>query len=810
MTIPESSKYLIEQGAVNYSDPLAEYYSKRAQQMEQHLQDSIAARNKKAKIAADESFVNVLQGIAQFSSAARSAVDAHKARKEKKDTKDKKDLGNRLSRNTFWREHRGDLIEYEYLKKKTGFDPNNYDKEKQKLDNNSDEKRLVELAKLFNEHGDQAAAEEVLNASGRRLRLQNELLVENAGSGLSENRMVQYWERIDSPKLDEWADAEKNGNRRTAMFIEWQNEQIAHLNLKPETVGALLGKEFNRQRSTVSNLQHARISSSIAKEKDLSHLTTIETALASGNLERGVWQLREKLVAEGTFKSIEGGLTANQQVDAYIADVLGRLAIDGDINTSQLEPYINLGIKHPAGTTVGTTILSKEQVADLVTKARIGEGRRLSVLTSRDISGLEEARQLKIKGDAESDAKADAILAGLSVRGLVPKEKIQAVSDMSMADNTPQAYLKEKATWEFRLESGNIVDFEAEANDIKNDQLRDEVQAKIKLHKKVRKNLTYDERWIDLKVAQGLNLTLKEGEVLDQRGLKVRNDLLHVFRKNFQERIEANPKDSNALNDAIDFVEAYWDRNGGNVKKGEKGEGRFSPTSGGRYDNYDTYSGLKSDRQDHALAGSDANNVRTWQSRVNDAVKIAINDKSFNGPITEKVLNTPLSILDAEDIMGAFENRVFSQELVLKARQLGVSPYKLLISQTEALEKSDQKDLLRNLDQNQRNNFPNSSELLYEAIERAGDTDLLYLLNRKGAENLTSNQLLRIETAVNVGVQTRKTIKEENQTRARIKKNTTLRNNLSPSEYFGTEINPEGDDSLPDKKSVEEEGYTGF
>jgi hypothetical protein len=53
-------------------------------------------------------------------------------------------------------------------------------------------------------------------------------------------------------------------------------------------------------------------------------------------------------------------------------------------------------------------------------------------------------------------------------------------------------------------------------------------------------------------------------------------------------------------------------------------------------------------------------------------------------------------------------------------------------------------------------------------------------------------------------------LQEQLRVRARIKKNNELRNKLNPSEYFGTGVAPETDDTLPDKESIKAEGYTGY
>ena len=87
MVVPKSSGELISLGGVNWHEPLADYYSKHAQQLERHLADSVAQRNRKAAIKAEESGVKTFQKVGQTFSAlvqAKNAMDQRSAANDAK------------------------------------------------------------------------------------------------------------------------------------------------------------------------------------------------------------------------------------------------------------------------------------------------------------------------------------------------------------------------------------------------------------------------------------------------------------------------------------------------------------------------------------------------------------------------------------------------------------------------------------------------------------------------------------------------------------------------------------------------------
>ena len=731
MTVPKSSGELISLGGVKWHDPLAEYYSKRAQQLERNLADSVAQRNQQAKIKADEGFVPTFTKIGQTFTAIAQAKKSLDQAKAKKDDDYKKKLWASLENEPWWIANREDLLKHKEYQYKASKDEKFATKHAKEIDR---------LATVFSSENLPEVAHEILNASGRRLAAQNELLARHAIAGLSEASMAvdPIWRGA-----EDWKAAGNNSDKKLAVFKQYQLDKIEHLNLNDDAIAAVLGKELIRQGQTVRGTSKAAAVQAVSTADHRRIHTQLITANSVGSLEEGVWTAREDLIKSGNFKKNDYQ-TVNQQVDEYLYNTLDRLAADGFITESQLQPYIDSGFAHPAGPdgigTAGTLLFNQDQVNGLVASARIGSGRHVAVqmsIATNDLAAL--------KDEALRGGDVEARLQDIEHKFPELKEQIDDVRNTNVKDNTPEAYAKEKEDWEIELENGNIVASKEAAKLIKNKKLRDEVEAKIRLHEKVRERVNYSERWIDIKVAEGMNLTLEADDPLNERGIKVRNDLLKYFRKDFQRRIEADPDNPEALNESIRAVEEYWISNGGkNKDERPKVKGKFTVTNNGRYEAYDKYSGLVSKRRQNALLRSNVTNVKTWDNEVNQAWKVAAANPQFGGRNTlERMVRTP-GLLSPDDIIGAYENGILSQEIITKARRIGIEPTTLLKAQTLALQESDDKDLLNVLDQSQIDSFPNKGELLYDAIKRSGNGDLIYLMNRVGPENWTANQFQRV------------------------------------------------------------------
>ena len=75
------------QEPTNWTEGLAAVYDRQSKQLEEHHANLRARDAREVEVKQQESFVKTLAKVAEFSTAARSAVDTYKARKEKKDTK---------------------------------------------------------------------------------------------------------------------------------------------------------------------------------------------------------------------------------------------------------------------------------------------------------------------------------------------------------------------------------------------------------------------------------------------------------------------------------------------------------------------------------------------------------------------------------------------------------------------------------------------------------------------------------------------------------------------------------------------------
>ena len=378
-----------------------------------------------------------------------------------------------------------------------------------------------------------------------------------------------------------------------------------------------------------------------------------------------------------------------------------------------------------------------------------------AVITAHDDSWAAQglaARTAVIKNEWTQD-QFENFLRKAKDNGQENKQWYKDLSNINVNRQNEIVYNDEVASLGTSLISGNLEFLKQEKERVTNSTLKDQIQDTIDLLENKQSEFNYSERWIDVQVSEGLNLTLGKDEPLNQRGVKVRNDLLKFFRARFQARI--TEKHPDALNEAMNDVKAYWDLHGGNVKikpndkEQPPGAGKFSPTTEGSYENYDAYLGLKRKRRDHTLINPTENDINNYKTRVETARTNAASGEGLEIPgknTLERMLNTPLSILDVEDVVGAWENNAYSAELLIKAKQVGVLPSQLLWMQTNALHKAG---LLKNLNSSQQNDFPIKNRMVAQkaiddAIKRSNNPSLLYLYRKVGFENMSQKQKQRL------------------------------------------------------------------
>ena len=378
-----------------------------------------------------------------------------------------------------------------------------------------------------------------------------------------------------------------------------------------------------------------------------------------------------------------------------------------------------------------------------------------AIITAHDDSWADQglsARTAVINNEWDQN-KFNDFLRIAKDNGQEEKQWYKDLSKINVNRQNEIVYNDEVASLGTALISGNVEFLKQEKERVTNSTLKDQIQDTINLLENKQAEFTYSERWIDVQVSEGFNLTLGKDEPLNQRGIKVRNDLLKFFRARFQARITEQHPDP--MNEAMNDVKAYWDLHGGNVKikpdntEQPPGAGKFSPTEEGSYENYDAYLGLKRKRRDHTLINPTENDINNYKTRIETARTNAASGKGLEIPgknTLERMLNTPKSILDVEDVVGAWENNAYSAELLIKAKQVGVLPSVLLWMQTNALHKAG---LLKNLNSSQQNDFPIKDRMVAQkaiddAIKRSNNPSLLYLYRKVGFENMSQKQKQRL------------------------------------------------------------------
>tara|TARA_R100001443_G_scaffold100357_1_gene107746 strand:+ start:704 stop:2935 length:2232 start_codon:yes stop_codon:yes gene_type:complete len=428
-----------------------------------------------------------------------------------------------------------------------------------------------------------------------------------------------------------------------------------------------------------------------------------------------------------------------------------RLIKDGKIDGSVIQAIKKGAYKSDVGKT------GKDLISDSDWRY-IEQGEReyqTAVITAHNDSWVAQglsARTAVINNEWSQDQFED-FLRKAKDNGQENQQWYKDLSNININRQNEIVYNDEQLSLGTALISGNVKFLKQEKERVTNSTLKDQIQDTIDLLENKQSEFNYSERWIDVQVSEGLNLTLGKDDPLNQRGVKVRNDLLKFFRARFQARI--TEKHPDPMNEAMNDVKAYWDLHGGNVKikpdntEQPPGAGKFSPTEEGSYENYDAYLGLKRKRRNHTLINPTENDINNYKTRVETARTNAASGKGLEIPgknTLERMLNTPKSILDVEDVVGAWENNAYSAELLIKAKQVGVLPSVLLWMQTNALHKAG---LLKNLNSSQQNDFPIKERMVAQkaiddAIKRSNNPSLLYLYRKVGFENMSQKQKQRL------------------------------------------------------------------
>jgi len=736
------------QEPTDWTEDLAKVYDRQSRQLQEH-HDNLRARDaREVEVKQQESFVNTLAKIAEFSSAARQLTQSYKAGKQAKDKKQTIEVQNWMVSNPSTSDKLTEIIKDNDLKKKDIWKWFNRPEQRElklEWEANGEYEKLRELRKIYGTNN---------------IILRQALAVQHGQSLFNSPTWDAYKYKKYGEDLDSISSAELMQTR-----ADFYSEEVMKLGVTKEFATANYASEINKQANVTKNLQQAKHLTLRNKEQVQLVRTLFPIAATSNNTAA----LGEIFVTEATnretqFKPIiENGkvvkTSLQQAVDSVYQD-LWTLNEEGYIpDISILGDY---KFEHPAGTknaegenvaNVFTALFDKkgDKYNSLIAANNRGKSKLLSAATTIDLVRLGELRTAAVQG---KDVSQELQL--LKNNGLLSEEQIKSVSDIGIHDNTKESYNEVKESYNKRniLNGGNLVAHEEEIKKEPNIEFRNEQLARIKHHKERRKQLGYpkdDVAFVRSRIAGAFNLTLGEDEKLPGKLHDLQIHLVQKLRKEFQDNIETPDHqpiiDRNSWILANDNFENYIVKNGidvtsnadvGKTKaKPVEGEGIFSADTSGNLRHWKTFDKQRIDaiREFNRSNDRNFNETIVQESERNLHSEFSIAEKNSETQegltVQDRVLNKAESLLTKEDILGFFSQGRVSGEVVYKARRLGIPAKTLIRRQWEALKNNGGYKEYLKLHGLDKIDFPESAdETLGRVLADSGNRNLLYNFNR--------------------------------------------------------------------------------
>ena len=602
-------------------------------------------------------------------------------------------------------------------------------------------------------------------------------------------------------------------------YLQWQRDQLAHLDLNEEAFTALTTSELRRQQSTAETINKVSSLQRVATAKDIQFDEYVDAQKFDGvGLNRYLSTYKEQLIKEGkevvSQEEHPEGLTEEQQADEIIYNRLNRLALDGRIPSETL-----------TNAKESLTFFSKDKINQLVRSADLGKTRMLGLETADDQNEYKRIKISQLQGNDES-----AAIQRLRNRRLIPEKQISELENRSIADQSEEKYRATMTQYRDAIIRGNLDTEELKL--IKNDRAREElllIDSRIKLADKNYNFDQYDKSWGDkINIAQNKR-TLSEG-ALSPQGQEIVDDINRMRRKLWVKEVLAQYDENGNFTENLNItsvvnsgVEDYYVRNGGGTRDGD---GKFSvhgvPGKDGVFKNWRPYTdALEASDDEHNVFYND--DFKTRYERSLTDVKGKRIPKAERHKMRE-------GIFTDEMIVGTLQNGYFSEEMQYIATREGESLTELFKKAIEALppEFAELHNIKVGKNEGPDQQLTNSLDKLLKELETDVGTEqynvasqLRSTLKWYGLESFTPNQLNRLYKLLEATSSDETGIVEQaeqheadiqNAIKAReelIRRNEKAKEQYknNPNAYFGTEINTNTTDELP---NVEEEGYTGF
>jgi hypothetical protein len=182
-----------------------------------------------------------------------------------------------------------------------------------------------------------------------------------------------------------------------------------------------------------------------------------------------------------------------------------------------------------------------------------------------------------------------------------------------------------------------------------------------------------------------------------------------------------------------------------------KGNGILASGNKGTYPNYKGFVTTKIELKEENQEVLNDTTIAHYDQELSTNIA-KIKDTPGKGTTLDRLLDMPEGVISVRDLAGVILEGQYSQEILFKAKRLGITPDKLVERARLAL-KDLEKGVLDDetqalVDQLDLENveFPNHTELLDNLLNDPvnGDPDLRYLVITQGPDNLTDNQNQRL------------------------------------------------------------------
>tara|TARA_R100000008_G_C3582045_1_gene169240 strand:- start:146 stop:2587 length:2442 start_codon:yes stop_codon:yes gene_type:complete len=588
--------------------------------------------------------------------------------------------------------------------------------------------------------GAQEAALQIQKFTPRQRILYKEFLAGKTLQTLSYDKFVTDIAQNNSKLQEQVASGSPDFIQGT--YLQWQRDQLAHLDLNEEAFIALTTSELRRQQSTAESINKVSSLQRVATAKDVQFDEYVDAQKFDGvGLNRYLSTYKEQLIKEGkevvSQEEHPEGLTEGQQADEIIYNRLNRLALDGRIPSETLTSAKD-----------SLKFFSKDKINQLVRSADLGKTRIIGLETADDQNEYKRIKASLLQGNDES-----AAIQRLRNRRNLPEKQISELEETNIADQSEEKYRATIAQYRDAISRGNLDTEELKL--IKNDKAREELLTIDKRIKLADKNYNYDQ--YDKAFGDKINLaqnnrTLAEG-ALSPQGQEIVDDLNRMRRKLWVKEVLAQYDRNGNFTENLNItsvvnsgVEDYYVRNGGGTRDGD---GKFSvhgvPGKDGVFKNWRPYTdALEASDDEHNVFYNDDFKTRYERSLTD------VNGKRISKAERHKMRE---GIFTDEMIVGTLQNGYFSEEMQYIATREGESLTELFKKAVKVLppEFAELHNIEVGKNEGPDQQLTNSLDKLLKELETDVGTEqynvasqLRSTLKWYGLESFTPNQLNRL------------------------------------------------------------------